>query len=399
MRYCPHSVDFIKSKAKLLKRYLSDPLMEAPALSLTEVQGIIAQGLGFSTWAEMTAEINRAPGRPNSVVSDAVFSRFAIRLKQTIRRSEDLCAALIFRIGFCPDSPDLSTTDKPPTVSECGLLFDIILDRLVELDPQSLDYDAARSRLMDLHRQQLKQHVAEWRNWDARTGAFHRGVNWDQRQMLLEWVGAVINMTAHPEPQLVQRTVDSLMEEASKIRLPKYRMLTPERLVAPFERGDIAQTGLLVMTGGNGSGRTFSSIMLTLANRSNQRVLFPTFTRLYNDPLAGGLPQGYVGEIRELSDYKAIARDAEKQLVIVQLAAGGAESAYHRTCQGLQCAIGSGISDWVRRNFIGGYHHSFGDRCKTDGLRDSIVSFWKAEDAYYPQAGSENVVVSDFTML
>jgi hypothetical protein len=403
MRYCPHSVDYIKSKAKLLKRYLSNPLMEAPTLSLTDIQQIIARGLGYMTWAEMMIEIarstNDARNRVSFVVPDKVFGNFVKVLSTTLCRSEDLCAALIFRLGFCPCSPDLSFSTEAPSLSEQCLFFDVILDRFLELDPASLDYVAARTSFLDLHRKLLKEHISEWQRWDARVGNFQRGTAWNQRERLLDWVGATINMTAHPEPQLVQRTVDCLYEAASKKALLKYRMLSPNRLIAPFEQGKIPSAGLLVMTGGNGSGRTFSSIMLTLANRRSQRTLFPTFLRLYNEPFAGGLPQGYLGELRNLEDFKEVVRDAEKQLVIIQLGAGGPESAYDRTCDGLRHAMGPSIKDWVRQNFIGGYHHEFGERNQQDKLRNSIVTFWKATDAQYVDGSGKTVEVDTRTEL
>jgi RNase P/RNase MRP subunit POP5 len=43
MRYQNISIERLKSKAKLLKRYISHPVMEAPDLSLTDIQRIIAQ--------------------------------------------------------------------------------------------------------------------------------------------------------------------------------------------------------------------------------------------------------------------------------------------------------------------------------------------------------------------
>ena len=396
MRYCPHSVETIKSKAKLLKRYLSNPLMEAPTLSLTAIQQIIARGLGFATWAEMTIEIERTSGAPDAVMPDQSFLRFAEVLSSVIHRPTNLCAAVIFRLGFCPDSPDLSIGKKKLLLSEQALLFDLILDRFVELDSSSMEYVTARSRLLDLHRDLLKEHANEWRNWAPKVGAFPRGILWSQREILIDWVGSIINLSSPPGAALAKNTVDGTRWDPWRTKRHRSKMLEPSRLVAPFERGDIPRTGLLVMTGENMSGRTFSSILLTVANRRLNRTLFPTFLRLYNDPFAGGLPQGYLGEIRDMSELAGIIPDAEKQLVIVQLSAGSVESAYSRTYNGLARHLGSRRDEWVSQHLIGGYHHSF---FANDHVLTSRVTFWKGSNARFTDAAKAEVTVAGGTEL
>jgi hypothetical protein len=370
--------------------------MEAPTLSLTDIQQIVAQGLGYTTWAEMTLEIKRAPGALETVMPDPSFLKFVDVLSSVVCRSQDLSAALIFRLGFCPDSPDLSISREKLALSERALLFDILLDRLVELDPDSMAYVTVRSRLLDLHRELLKEHSEEWREWDPRKGAFLRGSLWAQRETLIEWVGSVINLIRRPEASLVQTTVDGTRYDPWRTRKHKSRMLEPARLVAPFERGDMPRKGLLVMTGDNLSGRTFSSILLTVANRRFHRTMFPTFLRLYNDPFAGGLPQGYLGEIRDMSDFSAIIPDAKRQLVIVQLGAGSVESAYSRTCEGLRPHLGNECGEWMDQHFVGGYHHDF---FAQEGVLTSRVTFWKSKNARYDDATRKTITLAERTEL
>lgn len=396
MRYCPHSVESIKSKAKLLKRYLSNPIMEAPALSLTDIQQVIARGLGYSTWAEMTTEIKRAPGELDTVMPDPAFLRFVNVLSSVVCRSQDLCAALIFRLGFYPDSPDLSISREKLPLSERALLFDILLDRLVEIDPNSIGCVTVRSRLLDLHRELFKEHSDEWQKWDARNGAFLRGIQWGQREILIEWVGSVINLIRQPDADLVKNTVDGTRYDPWRTRKHKSKMLEPARLVAPFERGEIPSKGLLVMSGHNLSGRTFSAILLTVANRRFDRAMFPTFLRLYNEPFSAGLPQGYLGEIRDMAEFGAIIKDAERQLVVVQLGAGWVESAYSRICESLKPHLGDKFDDWMGQHFIGGYHHDF---FAHERVLMSRVTLWKGINARFDDASRKTITVDNRTQL
>lgn len=399
MRYQAFSVDFLKSKAKLLKKYICHPLMEAPALSLTDVQQIIARGLGFSGWSELLpAQEGCSQSRP-VLVPDAVFQQLVAELAHAICRSQDLCASLIFRVGFCPENCDLSLHAQSLAITERELLVDVLIDRMVELERGSAALMAARDRLLALYRVLASESARSFDNRLISLDLYKPSSPEHQRNTLMEWINASTSIFTNEDDLLLERNVHEVFKPNPELWKRTYHWLPHQRLVAPFVSGLIPRKGLLVMTGGNGSGRTFTSILLSLCNRRFDREMFSLFLRNYTDPFDGPSPAGYVGELIREKDLAPLVRDAEDKLVIVQLGAGGPEGAYYRTRQALVRIMGGKADDWIRDNFIGGYHHDFHYAADRNAIRESRVNFWRAKDARYIDAAKETVRVEGFLSL
>lgn len=385
MRYQNISIERLKAKAKLLKRYISHPVMEAPDLSLTDIQRIIAKGFGFVGWAEFSHEAGDSQGGNTKFLPDAVFKQLAEEFGRAICRSTDLCAALVYRAGFCPDSADLALDPRNLEASERELLVDIVLDRLIEVGDCPTQLAAGRGRLLDLYRELDRERneddARSLGSWPKLEGGFS----------LMDWIRSITTIFSYPGG------IDSsdILTNSQK----KIRWLPPKRLIAPFAAGEISNTGLFVMTGGTATGRTTSSILLSLCNRGVDKSLFPIFLKAYNDLEDQAKVAGYFGEVTSKDTFRGIFAAASSRLVIVQLASRSPASAYKRTRQIVSHILGPVTDDWLIAHLIGGYHHDFGDRDRVTSLVDSRVSFWSAINARETSAAEGSIVVSNIVDL
>lgn len=355
MRFQVHDIDALKRKAKFLKKYLQHPLIGRSDIQLGAIQRMFAAALGYEDWAELTLVSKRQqPDRGNADWPHAAMDQLVSALRRLAAIDVCLAEALVFRIGFAQDG-DLKTPSVK-TGLPCLVYADVLVDRLFEVDAASSDALIVRKALSDVY-ERLADGIQE------ETGAS----GWERRKAALEWLDAVFIWMGWE--------IDSWRLRAERYRLP-VTYIPVERVVKIAEQ--LPSTGMMVMSGCFGSGRSTTPRLLSLAMRTSRTTMFHMASELAPHGLV--LPNGiYRGELRALDTFAAVVKEAESKLVMFQLGASNPGSAYSQTRWFAKSVLLDTWKDWFGTNFIGGVHHEW-DREGRPALVQSIQHWW-AKDA------------------
>ncbi len=376
MRYLPANIRDLKSKIKLLKKYI-DILAEdrdrptvRPAPGLTELQSAIAVAFGFHSWAELvSATQSRSTRVSDDLKTFSQLSEMARRFAEKIGESHHVALGLLLRVGLFPGD---GTTHVTPGLSlrDHFRFADLVVERCFELKPNSQEATYLRDYLAMIygHLRDLLP-VRELRGgWVAHA--------------LTDGVPSIIKGYDRQRGYgLLQRLVEHISYSKkvleSDIRPPAIDTWTARSTFAEIARS-LPASGLFVLTGGFATGRTYSAFALSAALRERGGARFPIAYSAGFDRSEPGIHAPiYLGEVNGLADIAPALNLARSSLVFVELAAGHPTTALARTEQRIRGFFRPDRADaWIERHLIGGINHEFGD-CF---MKNQQITVWKTSN-------------------
>jgi hypothetical protein len=239
-RYVPSNFGSIRSKAKLFHRSIETMQDDGiglirPGYRLTDAQADLARTLGFDDWSELKRITS--PGGHGDRIDDECFSGMARKLASIVG-SNFVATSLLVRIGLAADivsvASDLTSLAHPASLVEFARAIDLLTERMMEID---LSTREAQSILGIIEACSIPPNSTY-----GMIGYF---------ESLLAWARFAIG---GEKIELASRFVDHGSIERFGSALP--------------------QSGIFVISGTTGSGRSHAGLVLARHMRGGRRVVF-----------------------------------------------------------------------------------------------------------------------------